>query len=76
MPSKTKLQHVANFKEIHTSCIVGFHEIGVYLNISPQAVMNWANRFLDFPQPVLILKAGRFYDCVDIAEWANEHGKI
>lgn len=51
------------------SNLVGVNEIAQLAGVSRQAVVNWRERFKDFPKPLAELKAGPVYDLDQVKSW-------
>lgn len=49
--------------------ILGIYEIAQYTNVSKPAVVNWRNRYHDFPKPIAELKSGPIYNTWEIELW-------
>ena len=54
--------------------VVGVSEIAEMAGTSKQAVVNWRERFPDFPKPVAELKSGPVWHFPKVQEWARSHG--
>jgi chromosome partitioning protein len=54
--------------------VVGVSEIAEMAGTSKQAVVNWRERFPDFPKPVAELKSGPVWNFLKVQEWARAHG--
>jgi predicted DNA-binding transcriptional regulator AlpA len=64
-------------KKIDPADVVGAHEIAERLNLSfPNVVHNWRSRHSDFPEPILVLKAGIFWDWNEIEEWIRKTNRM
>lgn len=55
--------------------LVGVKEIANVTGVSPQAVINWTDRYEDFPKPLATLRMGRVWDYRDVAVWLRKHGR-
>lgn len=51
--------------------IGGNQEIAAALGVSKGLLSVWQGRHADFPTPVLVLSAGRFYRISEVLEWAR-----
>ena len=49
--------------------IGGISEIAKELDVSPQAVSNWAKRYAGFPKPLAQLHMGTIYDVDQVLRW-------
>lgn len=49
--------------------IVGVNEIALLAGVSKQVVINWRNRFSDFPKPVAVLASGPVFSLLQIKKW-------
>gem|GEM_PF-253149 len=53
--------------------IVGVSEIAEFAGVTRQAILNWRQRFEDFPRPLAELKSGPVWSLDSVLEWANNH---
>ena len=56
--------------------LVGIYEIAQLAGVSKQCVVNWINRYKDFPEPIAILKSARIYDKQDVITWLKNSEKV
>lgn len=54
--------------------LVGIHEVASMAGVSRQAVVNWRNRFPDFPLPVAELRAGPVFSREQVRAWLWKRG--
>ena len=57
---------------INTDDIVGIYEIAEYAGVRTTAVINWKNRYSDFPKPVGVLKATPIYNMKEVKLWLEK----
>jgi chromosome partitioning protein len=53
--------------------IVGVSEIAELAGVTRQAILNWRQRFEDFPRPLAELRSGPVWSLDDVLKWANNH---
>jgi hypothetical protein len=59
-------------KKVDPKDVVGAYEIAERLGLSfPNVVHNWHRRHPDFPEPVIKLKAGLFWDWNEVQKWVQ-----
>ena len=56
--------------------VIGLSEISDLAGASSQTVNNWKTRYLDFPKPIVHVKAGEFYDKDLVIKWLKRRRKI
>ena len=57
--------------------VIGVYEIAERAGVTTGAVTNWIRRYAgDFPKPVIVLQAGKFYDSDQVENWLRKRGKI
>ena len=56
--------------------LVGVREIAVKAGVGSSAVCNWAIRYEDFPQPVVVLSFGPVYWWPTIERWLKATGRL
>ena len=56
--------------------VIGLSEIADIAGASNQTVNNWKSRYKDFPNPIVHVKAGEFYDKELVIKWLKRKGKI
>ena len=57
--------------------IVGAHEIIQRIGRAhPAIVHSWHRRLKDFPQPIVVLSAGKFWDWEEVREWAKKTKRL
>ena len=54
--------------------LLGIHEVASMAGVSRQAVVNWRNRFSDFPLPVAELRAGPVFSREQVRAWLWKRG--
>ena len=54
--------------------LLGIHEVASMAGVSRQAVVNWRNRFSDFPLPVAELRAGPVFSREQMRAWLWKRG--
>jgi len=52
--------------------LVGVSEIAELAGVTRQAVLNWRQRYEDFPTPIAELRSGPVWDLEDILEWVDD----
>jgi hypothetical protein len=52
----------------------GGAEIAARCGVTRAVVSMWQGRYDDFPQPILTLKAGRFYRLSEVQAWGMKRG--
>lgn len=61
-------------KMINPEQLVGASEIASRTGMSRQAVINWAKRYPDFPEPIAVVSRVKLYRWPDIRSWLQDHG--
>lgn len=56
--------------------IVGISEIAEHAGVKAAAVINWTQRYDDFPKPIKSLKCGRLYNRQEVQTWLIRHNKV
>jgi predicted DNA-binding transcriptional regulator AlpA len=57
--------------------IVGANEIAKRLGRAHSTIVHsWHRRLKDFPQPIVVLKAGKLWDWEEVKEWAKKTKRI
>jgi predicted DNA-binding transcriptional regulator AlpA len=57
--------------------IVGAQEIAQRLGLAHSTMVHtWHRRHIDFPQPIVVLVAGKFWDWEEVKEWAKKTKRI
>jgi len=57
--------------------IVGAQEIRMRLGLAHSTMVHtWHRRHKDFPQPIVVLKAGKFWDWEEVKEWAKKTKRL
>lgn len=57
--------------------LVGTAEIAQRLGLRSTTTVNqWSRRHSDFPRPVKVLSAGRFWDWREIEVWVRRTGRL
>lgn len=63
--------------KVKTHNIVGAHEIAQRLNRAHSTIVHgWVRRDINFPPPVAVLEAGKFWDWSQVERWAKETGRL
>lgn len=56
--------------------VIGVYEIAERAGVTTGAVTNWIRRYAgDFPKPVIVLQAGKFYDSDQVENWLRKKRK-
>lgn len=61
---------------IDSTQLVGGKEVGRRCGVSHAAVVNWTNRFTDFPEPVYDADGMRLWLWPSVKAWAIAHGRL
>ena len=57
--------------------IVGAHEIAKRLGRAHSTIVHsWHRRLKNFPQPIVVLSAGKFWDWEEVKEWAKKTKRL
>jgi predicted DNA-binding transcriptional regulator AlpA len=57
--------------------IVGAQEIAQRLELAHSTLVHtWLRRHEDFPRPIAVLKAGKFWDWEEVKDWAKKTKRI
>lgn len=56
--------------------IAGVAEAADIFKVTKQAVVNWRNRYPDFPKPYAMLSTGPIYHKSALIAWGKKHGKL
>lgn len=62
-------------RTIETKDLVGCSEIANKSGVSTAAVVNWANRYADFPRPLASLGCGPIFLWSDVKKWLTATGR-
>ena len=53
--------------------VIGVYEIAERAGVTTGAVTNWIRRYAgDFPKPVIVLQAGKFFDSDQVENWLRK----
>lgn len=62
-------------RTIETRDLVGCSEIATKAGVSKPAVINWANRYSDFPRPLATLGCGPIFLWSEVKQWLVATGR-
>lgn len=65
----------SQWKRVFVQDLVGVKEIANNAGVSTPAVINWINRYSDFPPPVVTLGCGPIFQWPQIEKWLAATGR-
>jgi hypothetical protein len=64
-------------RRVNVDDIVGTAEIAERLGLAyPETVLNWKNRYEDFPEPIAKLRRAHVWAWPDVERWARKTGRL